>query len=234
MKKLLLATIFAAGSMIPMAAQDLVFQTADGTNITGTTYVFEGEPEEFPQGDQTEVFLDPDLYIYSPTGGDIVVSVKANVSIQLCIGGGCEAGFEVSKEATLKAGVAESLLYDYSEIVDLDEYVLPLIEAEISAWYKNEPDKVITMTVKMGDVNAGVEAVGAALNAVNFNGKALNYDVNGASQLSVYSLSGKTVLNKSVAGTGSVALDGLSKGIYLYRLTNKNGKTIKSAKIIVK
>ena len=235
MKKLLLSALLLAGAMSPLAAQGLSFKTASGEDVTGTTYVFD-DVEYWPQGSKTEVYIDPDLYIYSEKGGNVDIYVDANVSVQLCTIDNCEYGEKVNKlNVPLTAGVARSLVFDYSETVaDIDSYQLPEIVATITAYYSGDPSSAITMTVKMGDVNAGVEAVAMNQNAIVFNGKTLSYDVNGDSQLSVYSLSGKTVLNKSVAGNGSLSLDGLSKGIYLYRLTDKNGKAVKSAKIIIK
>lgn len=236
MKKLLLATLLAAGAMVPMAAQDLYFQTADGENLNGTTFTYT-EFQTFPQGSKTEVFIDPELFIYSESGGLVNIAVNSNVKIQLCTGGGmCEEGTEVIKEGIeLEAGEPMNLRFDFSEIVeDVENYTIPAIEAVLTAYYVDDPDSEITLTVKMGGMEAGVEAIASGLDGVNFNGNILSYDLNGVSQLSVYSLSGKTVLNKTVAGTGAVSLEGLSKGIYLYRVTNKNGKTVKSAKIIIK
>ncbi|MCH5242007.1 MAG: T9SS type A sorting domain-containing protein [Muribaculaceae bacterium] len=238
MKKLLLATLVCAGTLVPMAAQGIQFQTRGGDNLTGTTYVFEGY-EENPQGkSKTEIFIDPHIYIYSET--DVVVNIQAasNVQINLCAGGTCETGFTPIKEnVTLKAGVPLNLNFDYTEVVandELDSYQLPAIETVLTAWVTGDTSSVVTMTVKMGDVNAGVDSFEADKNSVVFNGHSLTYDVTGNSLLSVYSLSGKTVLNQAVAGNGSVGLESLSKGIYLYRLTNNKGQAVKSSKIIIK
>lgn len=239
MKKLLLAVLLAAGGMIQMTAQEIYFMNQDGDNLNGTTYVFE-DVEIYPYSpDKTGILIDPKLYIYSDTDIKVNIQAKANVNVNLCAGGQCESGLQPIKEnVELKAGQALSLNFDYDVNVTNEEYEstyqIPAIEAVLSAWPVADPSAVVSVTVKMGDVGAGVESIAMNQNSVIFNGNSLNYDVTGASQLSVYSLSGKTVLNKAVAGNGSLSLDGLSKGIYLYRLTNKNGQAVKSAKIIIK
>lgn len=235
MKKLLLATLFLGGIIVPMSADSLYIQTAEGESLNGETYVFDGV-EYYKNGNKTEVYIDPDLYIYSDTDRAVNVLVEANVPVQLCTIDQCEYGEKVEKlNVPLIAGTPRSLVFDYSETVaDIESYVLPAIEAVITVSYVDDPSSAVKTTVKMGDVNAGVESVGADQNGVVFNGSSLNYDVNGTANLSVYSLSGKTVMAKSVSGSGSLALDGLSKGIYVYKLTNKNGQAVKAAKIIIK
>ena len=238
MKKFLLATLVATGVIVPMAAQDIQFQTADGENITGTTYIFEGQ-EMYPQGkNNTIVSIDPNIYLVSDV--DVVVNVQAssNISVRLCAGGQCEEGLNPLKQnVNLTGGQRLNLRFDYEETIlnsEKDSYQAPAIETVLTAWLVDDPSSVVSVTVKMGDVGAGVETIVADDNSVIFNGSSLTYDVTGSSQLSMYSLSGKTVFNQTVNGNGTVGLEGLPKGIYLYRLTNKNGKAVKSAKIIIK
>lgn len=235
MKKFLLASAILISGMSVASAQDLYFQTADGKELNGETYVFTDEADRYPQGVATEFFLDPDLYIYSPAGGSVTVSMTTNNTYtQLCFGGVCEAGMQVTQTNNMKPGIAMPLLFDYSEIVpdsELANFKVPMIEAVIKAWYTNDPSKVITMTVKMGDTDAAVHSITTDNDKVIVNGKRLDYSVEGSASLSVYSLSGKTLINKQVAGTGHLSLDGFSNGVYLYRLS---GRKAKSGKFIIK
>ena len=168
----------------------------------------------------------------------VTIHASSDTAFQLCAGGNCVRNKDITKSVeNFEANVPLNLQLDWdTETFGEDEIEIPEIKIEIELWYDENPDDVYSITLIMGGVNAsaGVESIGSTLNSVVFKGNSLSYDVNGASQLSVYSLSGKTVINKSVSGNGSVSLEGLSKGVYMYRLTGKNGKTVKAAKIIIK
>ena len=240
MKKLLLSTLLFAGGMIPMAAQGLAIQF-EGKNVeNGGTVVYKGYTvqtfESMPG--YTIWTVDPELFLVSETDDLITVHASSDINFQLCAGGNCVRGNDITKNVeNLEAGKPLNLQLDWeTETFEGDQVEIPEIKVAIEVWYDAEPENVYSITLIMGGVtaNAGVESLGATLNSVVFNGNTLSYDVNGVSQLSLYSLSGKTVMNKAVSGNGSLNLDSLAKGVYIYRLTGKNGKTVKSAKIIIK
>ena len=240
MKKLLLSTLLVAGAMMPMAAQDLYFEYNGEKLTNGQTLVITESPVLKPYGsEQTKLIFEPKINLVVVE--DALFSIQGTSEefpIQLCIGTDCRQGNNILKEEIENNWVNEpqDLLFECVLTEDnADVYEIPVIEALIEVWYSETPEEVVTLNVQMGgmSVNAGVESIGAALNSVKVNGRELIYDVNGTSQLSLYSLSGKTVINKTVAGNGAISLEGLAKGVYLYRLTN-NGKSVKSAKIIVR
>lgn len=240
MKKLLLATFLAAGAMAPMSAQVLTVQFEGEDVENGGTVVYRGyTPSEFEDIPGYIIWtVDPELHLVASEQDPITIHASSDTSFQLCAGGQCQRGTDITKSVeNFVVGVPLNLQLDWeTESFGEDEIEIPEIKIDIELWYDANPNNVYSITLIMGGVNAsaGVESIGSSLNSVVFNGKSLSYDVNGASQLSVYSLSGKTIMNKTVSGNGSLSLEGLSKGVYMYRLTGKNGKAIKAAKIIIK
>ena len=239
MKKLLLSTLLAMGAMAPMAAQELAIQF-EGENVEngGTVIYREYTAETFESIPGYTIWtVDPELYLVAGKQEPITIHAYSDISFQLCAGGDCVRKSDITKSVeNFVAGVPLNLLLDWqTETYEGNEIEIPDMTIHIEVWYDDDPENVYRITLMMGGITAaGVESIGASQNSVVFNGNSLNYDVNGISQLSLYSLSGKTVMNKTVSGNGAVSLDGLTKGVYLYRLTGKNGKAVKAAKIIIK
>lgn len=242
MKKFLLSTFLGLGAIASLSAQGLEFQSIDGKVLNGETYTYKLY-EVFPYGaGKSEIYVEPDINIFCPQEGSIEVTAVANGVIQLCTGGiyegQCLTGESVTQNAVqvAKDGLYP-LLLDLSLIVsneELEGYKIPEVTVEVTMMYNGQPDSAVTMTVVMGGEDAeeaGVEGLAADFNKVNVAGKTLNYSVDSPSTLTLYSLSGKTILNQSVSGKGSLSLNNLSTGVYLYRVSGK--KTL-SGKFIIK
>ena len=234
MKKFLLAS-FAMAAMFTANADNLAIMFQGETLPNNSSIIFD-EPIVEDYGQFISVTLDPELYIVSDVDAMVTVHVKSNYDIQLCTAengqeGVCETDTDITKsEVTLKAGVPLNLLLE-AVITSIDGTYpeVPDYKIEVTAWYNDDPSNVYKLNLEMEDP-AAVESI-SANNAVTFNGKSLNYDLPSASQISIFSLSGKTVVNSTVSGTGSINLGHLAKGVYLYRVSGKNPKT---AKIIIR
>lgn len=240
MKKLLLSAILAVGTLVPMGAQNLMI-TSFGEEIpNGSTYKYSGYVwEEYDPGFYSVLTVNPELYLTSDVDATVTIHTLSEIPVGICAGGLCVRGKDITKDnVKVTAGAPLNLIFDWEEEFygDTSTYEIPLITTSIEVWYNDNPANKYVITVEMGGVNAsaGVEGIEVCADSVVFHGNSLSYDLAQASQLSLYSLSGKTVLTRGVSGSGSVSLDGLSKGIYLYRLTGKNGKVIKTSKIIIK
>ena len=241
MKKLLLATLLAAGGMIPMSAGEFSVLFENEPIENGSTVVFDGyslEVMEYPGMDIKYYVwtVDPELYLVSDTADPMTIHAKDlnGVKFKLCAGGLCQQGDNITKPVeNIVPNQPLNLQLDWEENgIDLSEIEIPAMEIAVEIYYTSNPTEVFSFTLKMGGFNpAGVDSVGADDVNIVFKGNALYYDLPSASQISVYSLSGKTVLSKTVSGNGSLSLDGLSKGVYLYRVS---GKSNKSAKFIIK
>lgn len=229
MKKILLSIALLGGLFMTGNAKELTFIYNDAPVANGGVVEF-FDYETYPG----EIFINPEIYLESDIDATVTLKSVANYPVQICIGGQCEADEYVYKDdLNFKGGVPQDVLLDCSLYGDVDEIVIPSIEVQLEAWYNDDPSTVYSITVKMGDW-AAIKSISGDSSKVNFDGRNLNYDLGSASTISLYSLSGKTILSKNVAGSGSINLNGLSKGVYLYRIAGKNGKTVKSSKIIVK
>ena len=238
MKKFLLAGALLIGAMVPVSAKELVFQTKDGKSFpNGYTLEF-GEVEiddEIPGIFYIEI--NPELYLLSDETATVTVTCTSisGPAVQLCAGGDCITTDQqnpiVKNDVSLTAGIPLDLLFDYYGEVEGSTFEIPDIVAVLEAWYNDDPTNKVTLNVHMGDFDAAVETIGLNSNFVFVTGSELNYNVANASQLTLYSLSGKTLLNTTVSGTGSISLASYAKGVYLYRLT---GKEKKAGKFIIR
>lgn len=251
MKKLLLAAILASGAIVPMAAGEFSVLYEGEPVENGSTIEFKDFKVTVQDGGEYGMYytwkVDPELYLLVDQAGVYTVHAKSlnGESFQLCAGGNCIMGTDLVKdkvEFVLENGTGESkplvgepmnLQLDWAEnTIDEPEIYIPALEISVEVFNNAEPTNVLSFTLKMGGFEAaGVESVGVEAGSVVLKGKSLYYDIPGSSQLSVYSLSGKTLVNQTVSGNGYVSLEGLSKGVYLYRLS---GKTNKAAKFIIK
>ena len=237
MKKLLLSSLLLAGGLLSASAQDLYVLFEGEAVENGGVVNFEGytaTPDaDFPEWVTWKV--DPELYMVAGEQSAITIKAVANTSIQLCAGGNCINGTEITKPVekfTANEPLNLQLDWETTTYDGTTEYSIPAIQVEVSMWYDADPTNVYSFTVNMGGMEAaGVEELLSAGSLVSFSNNTLNYDLPGASQITIYSLSGKTVMNKSIAGNGSLNLGNLSKGIYLYKISGKANKT---AKIVIR
>ena len=235
MKKLLLFGLLAASAFAQVQAQQLKFLYEGEPVPNNFTLIYDKEPEveTFPEiPGYIAVTLDPKIHIESSTDATVTVKATANTNIQLCAGGNCVNGTEITKDAVnLTANTPLNLQLDWQEVTyDGIMPEVPHIEILLEAWYNNDPDNMITMLLKMG-TDAGVEFIKAENNNINISGRQLNYNVNKASNLSIYTLTGRVMKSVNVNGTGSINLDALPAGVYLYRLA---GQVKSSGKFIIK
>ena len=229
MKKLLLSLVLLGGAIIGADAQ-LTFLLDNEPLASGSVIDFEGY--KFANG---MLEVTPPLELVSGKTANVTVNAKANEEVQLCLGIQCKSSKDVTVQDKMIAGEAQDLQFHYMKYIgmNVETVEVPAITAVITAYYDDDPDNAITITVNMGGelANAGVESLVANGAGIYVNGKTLNYDLNGASEINVYSLSGKALISRSVAGSGSISLGSLPKGVYVYRV---NGKAAKTGKFIIK
>ena len=232
MKKLLLSLAllgglsFGANAELYYTCEGQTYHNGDVINYEGYEYVPVLNPDGSPSG-MYQFKVDPEVNLVSTESTEsAVVSTTSNIAVNLCAGGDCTNGTNnVKTDVKLVANEPLNLQMDYAPAaINFGEDVeVPAITVKITSTVGNE---TCVVTVNMGGLTAGVESLGVNQDSVRVIGKSLNYDVTGSAQLSIYSLSGKTVVNKTVAGNGSVNLVNLSSGIYLYRLNGRTGKFI--------
>lgn len=232
MKKILLSAMLLAAASMTMQAKEITFLVKGEPVSNGATVDWSSYQTYPSANNQTEVFIEPKIFVQTDVDANVNIRSLANYPVQVCIGGQCEADEEILKtDLPFKANEAQNLLLDCSIFFDEgEEIMLPPIEVQLEAWFADDPSTVYSLNVNMGSA-AGIEAIALQGNKVKVIGRSLDYNVDGATSLSVYSLSGKTVISRNVVGNGSISLGNLPAGVYMYRL---NGKKPVAGKFIVK
>ena len=229
MKKFLLLAALLGGTVLAGKAEfHFVYQDKPIEN--GSTVLF-GDYEVWDDiPGMVEVIIDPNISVIADEGTSLTIKAESLTgnSFQMCAGGACVQGVSITKDdVSLKPEVSLPLLLDVSMMFfDGEEVIVPYYEIKVEAWDNDMPDDYVTFTLKMGNLDAGVDELVVGGSKVTINGTTLSYDLAGASQLSIYSLSGKTVMSRNVSGNGTLSLGNLPKGVYVYRVSGKTGKFI--------
>ena len=241
MKKFLLSAALISSAILGTNAQVLSFLDKEGKNIAnGSTYVFEGYDEEELIPGMVIVTVNPAISVTSSADATITVQTTLikGEGYQLCAGGNCVSGNPASPVITknnVSAVANKAIDLELEAILNFygnDPVVVPFYEILVEAWYNSNPSNKVSFTLNMGNVgDAGVDHITADGSSVTVIGKELKYDVIGSASVNVYSLSGKTVVSKTVSGNGSISLGNLPKGVYMYKVSGKAGR---SGKFIIK
>lgn len=227
MKKNLLSLIALLGLASSMSAASLTFYV-DGKPVEQNGTVDWEEYNTVDYGTMVSVEIEPKVFISPSSTETFTVKTISNESINLCIGEQCEPGTTIVKNnLSFAANSQNDLLIDcYIDFLKGQEVVVPEIHVEIQAWYNSDPSKVTVMHLNMGKI-AGVASAVIDENQVSVVGNSLKYNVKGANTITLFNLSGRAVGKYNVQGEGSISLEGLGVGVYLYRLQGeKAGKFV--------
>lgn len=225
MKKIYLA-VAAALFATCAQAQTLQFMFGDKILEPGQTIEF-NEAEIIDEPDYYSWAMKPDLYIVGSEADEINVNVNCETgqSVMFCMGGSCKMGSTVSTENyKINANTPESLEF---HIEGYDRDIPADVITHFTAFYTYNDDVLAEFTLimnKNGVVKtATLYEEGEELFSVNGE---LKYNVNGTSDLTLYTTDGRRVLNQTVSGNGSVSTAALANGVYVYTLGTKSGKVI--------
>lgn len=73
---------------------------------------------------------------------------------------------------------------------------------------------------------AGIDSPEAAGDAVSVQGRTLHYSLSAPENITLFNISGRAVLSRSLSGIGTISLQGLPAGVYVYRLGHEAGKLL--------
>lgn len=229
MKKfyLLAAAMLVAGASQAAGLSFLLGESpiANGEEVTYTDYKVENYEED------VDVLFEPHMYLTADyaTGPVTLTAVcTSGQKIQICAGGDCVDAANVEKKLTpLAANEKLDLQFHYTAMQVLPDAVASLKECVtvLSASDDNDAAISTTCTVIFSTNNSGIKSIEYGKNVAVANGR-IAYSVNGAESLRVYSLSGNTVVGATVEGNGTVDVNHLAPGIYVYTLGNASGKFI--------
>lgn len=228
MKKLYLfaaASLFAA---MPLSARELSFYL-ENTKIENEAKLTYTDVERSDYGDGYEsITIAPKLYITSDIFTN-TVNITANCvsgqQIQLCAGGNCMKGTEVTKTGvSIQNGEMKALEFDY---VDFDHAVadpIPTVVTEISAVDTKHQETAISFTITLSGNDAGVADM--FINDADFRAISggIAYSFEAPTKVTLYTVAGETVMETTLEGNGTLSTAALPTGIYLYKAGKKSGK----------
>lgn len=245
MKKIFTLILGALASVSAWAAApQLLF--GDQPVTEGVTYTTGYTVEEMDLGGiiLRNYIQNSDLFLRGENGADVTVEVTASSNVAVCsITGQCTNGTEVTKSGTLGAydvvstegnNVTVDLKIEY-QIQDMNDAdpstLLQDITVEVKAYYTSTPNEVVTAKVLMSKLSASeVGGIGSVVNdGVKIGlgyGNVIEYTVAKPTKFALYSIAGNLVMSRLIASTGSINLDSLHPGIYIFSAGGKTGKII--------
>lgn len=232
MKKFYLFVILALLGAMSASAQIKV--TCEGKEVKDfDVLTFYAHPDEFGSIAAGPMF-DP---VYTAQKAcEIKVFVKSTFGInaQWCISGSCLDLNIPNDSYTKQMAAGEELSHQLHVMFTEGNYTEHLVTVEVYA------DNNLVMTYYenfiYADPATGIGNATAEGKSVKWNGNALVYNFAAAANRSmqVYAADGKLVKSAPVLSqSGSVSLDGLQGGVYIYSLT-ENGKKVEGGKIVRK
>ena len=180
------------------------------------------------------VMFKPDVFVSSEKAGTVTVEVKAldGRSVDLCFGGNCISGKNLSKSKDMTAGASVNIELDAGGMFISGTQTY---KCEVTAYYTSDRSSTISFTIIMTN-DPTVLAVGsieAENDGVMFDGRTMSYTFAAAAPrtVSLYTVSGKQVAQWNVdAAAGTLSLDNLQNGTYVYAVkgagTNISGKVV--------
>lgn len=186
---------------------------------------------------------DAHLSLSGIKGTETVLEVKASEDVQVCgLTEQCVSGTYLEKKGPIGTSdvISESgndvtidlridkTNDDYTGIEDPATFVHN-VTVEVTAYYAATPNdkattQVILRNVPEGELN-GIAAVGNDLTSVKLGyGNTLEYNAAKPVKLDIYNVGGSLVMSRKIYSTGSISLDSLHPGVYIFNAEGKSGK----------
>lgn len=233
MKKInsLIATAALALAMPLASHADLSF-TVNGSKVTSGQTVAFASPTITPLGPMKMVKYQPKIELTSSyKASNIVVNVKSLTGqpVQCCAGGQCEQAVSVTKKGVIaEANTPLDILFEYSGTLAQDAEI-PTISAKIEAQYYMDDESLISFVITMSETS-GINLIEVKPASVTPTAEGLVYNLAGEGTITIASITGTTVMQAKVSGTGILDID-LPSGMYVYNLRNNeisvNGKFVR-------
>ncbi|MCC8071316.1 MAG: T9SS type A sorting domain-containing protein [Bacteroidales bacterium] len=232
MKKFYTTLLLALACVASASAQEYFTVTANGKTVSpGETIICGYEINEVIPGLLSMVEWRPMVQLESEENLHITAIINSEGSVNCCIGSNCDTtgalhtltkDFEYTPDNDI---VWKNFIYVEARIESETTISNAACEAEIEIYPDYEPSDGIKFTIKFVDEEAsGIKTVGSDAQGVKVQGRKLTYKVGSATRLSIYSVLGQPVVERTVKGTGTISLDKLPQGLYLYRLGQTSGK----------
>ena len=210
-------------------ARKISFYLGDQLIEKGSTVQFNTITEEEYSG---ALLIAPPLYIGSDTEtqqAQFTMRCTSGQSLSVCTGGTCvmgsnvtKTGLSISKDGKLAMDIHyESFDADSSEDLPKD------IILDISGQDGTYSTSASNFTIVLNSSGSGIATVFGDKPELRVAGRRLAYKVNGHATISLYNILGVRALHVPVTDAGTVSLESLPKGIYVYTVegdSNFSGK----------
>lgn len=213
------ATMSAADAFVIQKGANAEETYADGATIN-VMPVVAAEYDDFKQ-----LLWDPELFVKANEEVTVSVTVESEYGmIQFCgFDGQCQllmsGNGKVTKTKKIAKGAVEGLQIDLNDYGMVTESQVVKVTAQSATQTVN-----LTLNFVYNDNSSLTEIAGG--NAIALRGRVLDYNFKTPTQVTLYTIAGQAALSRTVNGTGSINLDALPGGVYLYRAGNKTGKFI--------
>lgn len=223
-------------------AQDIQLETKDGQVIeNGSTVTIQGEMLDMMIYGQFE----SNLYVRNLTESNqgVYAEMKAVTgNSQICWGGSCvpiaEGGSYTTGMGVVGAGSSTSLLIE--SLIMTSGYMDATVACtiEITVWTDKKPEEKVSATVTFTNdpVVLNIEGPKVKAHAVYVKDNVLYYNFPNVAdrQLQIYNVAGNICQNvRLTSEAGEICLEGMSKGLYLYRVVEGGNKGA-GGKLLVK
>lgn len=220
-------SLFLMGVALTASAQSVQVQKgADGSVVYSNGDVINVTPTEIVSGTSTRYAWDPELHIKAINTCWVTVTASCTPednNVQFCgINGSCVllGSGEQTKSTTMNAGQIENLEIDIARRAQL------ITENQVCTVTIDADGEVTTLTINFLKDKAGIASVETAPQAVSVKGRVLTYGFDTPTQLSLYTISGQPAISRILSGHGTLSLEALPAGVYVYRAGSHTGKFI--------
>lgn len=209
-----------------VSAANITVRMGNSVVAPGSTAYFSDYMAEEYEAGVWDIIMNPHISIESDffvSGVTVTAKCTTGHAIQMCAGGLCEQGAEVTKtDITLRKGSPLDIEFEFIN----SEYEGTAVPDITTVFTVQVPDQeAIEFTIVMGPSGASVDRVSVSDN-VSFHNGTLVYSLQEPSNFAVYSITGVKMLAKNIDGSGTLSMRHLPAGIYVYTLRGKTGKFI--------
>lgn len=210
------------------AAWELVQGATEQTPVTsGTTVEIKYNRTKWTSTKQ-QLEWDPEFCVKA----NQAVTVSGSLNNQaggwmFCIGGSCQnaetVGQTVNASDSFGAGSVSKLMIHATTLVPNGENATNLPKASVSFSGSGVSYSLILQATNVDKAATGISNIATVTDFVKCTAKAIDYNMAQPTTLSIYNLSGATVVSQDVCGEGTIGLD-LPAGVYFYSAGQLSGK----------
>lgn len=227
MKQIFTSLMLLAASAFGAAAANFTVSGPDGRSysdgdVITVGYTFDGFAYAWQP--DLKVTVNENASMFGNSTFTVTVGASQPGVVQFCgVGGSCTivGSAPVTRSNTYAKGQEFALGV---EILDSPD----ILAEEVSTTVKiTDSQETVNLTVKFIPTEAaGISAPEASATEVSFSGRTMHFSLDAATKFSLYNISGRTLVDRTLSGSGSLNLGGIPAGVYVYRLGTLTGKVL--------